>query len=154
MNRATTSITVIIERPAGGVDFYTIRCSGHNTCPGPIPVSLPNPSRRNEMRLSVADPGFSRGGGANFSQKLHEIERIWTPGWARVPRAPLRSATGYIINAIHFLAIHNIIYSLRSISFAFRTWFYFFYPVNFIVCISMERIWRIACKYYNLEGTY
>ena len=40
---------------------------------------------------SVADPGFPRGGGANslggaptyefveFSQKLHEIERIWTP---------------------------------------------------------------------------
>ena len=48
----------------------------------------------------MADPGFPRGGGANspgvgvgtptydfakFSQKLHEIERIWTP--------PLRSAT-------------------------------------------------------------
>ena len=45
---------------------------------------------------SVADPGFPRGGGANspggaptydfakFSQKLHEIERIWTPrGGAR-----------------------------------------------------------------------
>ena len=39
---------------------------------------------------SVADPGFPQGGGANpggathdfakFSQKLHEIERIWTPG--------------------------------------------------------------------------
>ena len=38
--------------------------------------------------MAVADPGFSRGGGANskigyylanFSQKLHEIERIWTP---------------------------------------------------------------------------
>ena len=40
----------------------------------------------------VADLGFPRGGGANppgeasiydfgkFSQKLHEIERIWTPG--------------------------------------------------------------------------
>ena len=27
-----------------------------------------------------------------FSQKLHEIERIWTPGGARVPGAPLRSA--------------------------------------------------------------
>ena len=42
--------------------------------------------------MSVADPGFPRGGGANspggaptydfdkFSQKLHEIERIWTGG--------------------------------------------------------------------------
>ena len=40
---------------------------------------------------SVADPGFPRGRGATlrgepthdfakFSQKLHEIERIWTPG--------------------------------------------------------------------------
>ena len=42
---------------------------------------------------TVADPGFPRGGGANspgggaptyefveFSQKLHEIERIWTRG--------------------------------------------------------------------------
>ena len=41
----------------------------------------------------VTDPGFPRGGGANppgggaplydfakFSQKMHEIERIWTPG--------------------------------------------------------------------------
>ena len=32
-------------------------------------------------------------GGANIrncqiSEKLHEIERIWTPGGARVPRAP------------------------------------------------------------------
>ena len=45
--------------------------------------------------ISVADPGFPRGGGANspggaptynfakFSPKLHEIERIWTPGGAR-----------------------------------------------------------------------
>ena len=50
--------------------------------------------------ITVADPGFSRGGGANykrsyylaiFSQKLHEIERIWTPGGAR-PWRPLRSA--------------------------------------------------------------
>ena len=42
--------------------------------------------------MPVADPGFLRGGGANspggvptydfakISQKLHEIERIWTPG--------------------------------------------------------------------------
>ena len=44
---------------------------------------------------AVADLGFPRGGGANssvgggganipkFSQKLHEIERIWAPGGAR-----------------------------------------------------------------------
>ena len=44
-----------------------------------------------KLLYSVADTGFPRGGGANspggaptydfakFSQKLHEIERIWTP---------------------------------------------------------------------------
>ena len=48
---------------------------------------------------SVADPGFSPGGGANsqkyyyfsiFCRKLHENERIWTRGGggARVPGAP------------------------------------------------------------------
>ena len=47
--------------------------------------------------MVVVDPGFPRGGGTNsnsptydfakFSQKLHEIERIWAPGG--VPRAPL-----------------------------------------------------------------
>ena len=43
------------------------------------------------LPIPVADPGFPRGGGANppegaptyilpnFPQKLHEIERIWTP---------------------------------------------------------------------------
>ena len=56
----------------------------------------------------MADPGFPRGGGANspggaptydfakFSQKLHEIERIWAPRGGRAsPAPPLRSATGY-----------------------------------------------------------
>ena len=49
------------------------------------------------MYKTVADPGFPRGRGANspgggaptydfakFSQKLHEIERIWTPRGARI----------------------------------------------------------------------
>ena len=52
---------------------------------------------------SVADPGFHRGGGANspgvastydfakFSQKLHEIERIWAPPGGSL--APPTSAT-------------------------------------------------------------
>ena len=46
----------------------------------------------------MADPGFPRGGGANspggaptydfakFSQKVHEIERIWTPGGGARPK--------------------------------------------------------------------
>ena len=52
------------------------------------------------FHFAVADPGFPRGGGANspggrqhtnlieFSQKLHEIQRIWTlvgVGGGRVP---------------------------------------------------------------------
>ena len=49
--------------------------------------------------MAVADPGFSLGGDTNskrsyylaiFPPKLHEIERIWTPGeGAHVPGAPL-----------------------------------------------------------------
>ena len=50
------------------------------------------------------DPGFSRGGGGAptpksaiifqfFCRKLHENERIWTPG-GHVPGAPLGSANG------------------------------------------------------------
>ena len=55
-------------------------------------------------QCTVVDPGFPRGGVptprgvptydfAKISQKLHEIERIWTPG-GRIPCTPLRSATG------------------------------------------------------------
>ena len=53
---------------------------------------------------SVADPGFSRGGCANsqsaiifqiFCRKLHENERIWTPGGATLA-PPLRSAIEYL----------------------------------------------------------
>ena len=62
-------------------------------------------SSANFIYQAVADPGFPRGGGANspggrqhtnlsnFPKKLHEIERISTPRGARVPCAPLRSAT-------------------------------------------------------------
>ena len=56
------------------------------------------------MNITVADPGFPRGGGANssvgdfakFPQKLHEIERIWTGGGVH-PSHPLRSATVLIL---------------------------------------------------------
>ena len=49
------------------------------------------------MHKSVADLGFSPGGAPTpkvgvliyyFCRKLHENERIWTPGGARVPGAP------------------------------------------------------------------
>ena len=50
-----------------------------------------------EQHSSVADPGFSPGGGANsqncyyfshFCRKLHENERIWTPRGGRASLAP------------------------------------------------------------------
>ena len=61
------------------------------------------------MLISVAVPGFPQGGEANslgggaptydfakFSQKLHEIERIWAPrGGGASSRPPFRSATEY-----------------------------------------------------------
>ena len=56
-----------------------------------------------KIMVPVADPGFSPGGAPTpkvgvptyfFGQKLHENERIWTPRGARIPGAPLRSATG------------------------------------------------------------
>ena len=73
-----------------------------------IILKLDPPTDDSEQRsmYPVADPGFSPGGGANsqkcyyfsiFCQKLHENERIWTPGGARVPGAPLGSANGIII---------------------------------------------------------
>ena len=57
--------------------------------------------------IPVADSGFSRGGCANsqigiilqfFCRKLHENERIWTPGGEEVPGAPLRSANTYLLS--------------------------------------------------------
>ena len=47
--------------------------------------------------ITVADPGFSRGGYANshigiickFLPKLHENERIWTPRAGHVSLVPL-----------------------------------------------------------------
>ena len=61
----------------------------------------------NNNPLPVADPGFPRGGGANpkggganllFGQLFLKTAWKWRnfgPGGARVPRAPLRSATNY-----------------------------------------------------------
>ena len=61
------------------------------------------------QRESVADQGFPRGGVANspgegaptydfakFSRKLHEIERIWTPGggWGASLAPPLDPPMG------------------------------------------------------------
>ena len=63
--------------------------------------SSQNSSSSQLQYIPVADPGFPRGGGANspggvptydfakISQKVHEIERIWTPGGVRPLHPPL-----------------------------------------------------------------
>ena len=51
-------------------------------------VSVQQVANLGKQSLSVADPGFSRGGAnsqncyyfSHFCRKLHENERIWTPG--------------------------------------------------------------------------
>ena len=71
--------------------------------------------------MSVADPGFSPGGCANsqncyyflnFCRKLHENERIWTRGGARVPGAPLGSA-----NACRLITNNNVNVTLDGLHF-------------------------------------
>ena len=42
-----------------------------------------------------------------FSQKLHEIERIWTPRRASVPGAPLTSANAMGVSNLHFYSMMN-----------------------------------------------
>ena len=76
--------------------WHPLKCIEQGVTPRLFPVLLSGGSR------------ISRGGGANspgglptydfakFSQKLHDIERIWTPGGALVPRDPLRSATATV----------------------------------------------------------
>ena len=49
-----------------------------------------SPRRGPQLRRGAPTYDF-----AKFSQKLHEIERIWAPEGGGVPRAPLRSATVY-----------------------------------------------------------
>ena len=68
--------------------------------------------------LSEGDPGFSRGGHQlpkwdyffNVCRKLHENERIWTPGGA-CPWRPLGSANGYEVWPFAFIRTDVILYS-------------------------------------------
>ena len=65
---------------------------------------------------AVGDPGFPRAGSVNppgaptynfakFSQKLHEIERIWTPGGGGgVEGPPLECIWTYVTTEIKFNA--------------------------------------------------
>ena len=66
---------------------------------------------------SVADPGFPRGGGANpkgggkcqpiiwqsLPENCMKMKKFWTRGGARVPRAPLRSATEIILLLVEII---------------------------------------------------
>ena len=76
--------------------------------------------------LPVADPGFPHGGGANsprvggatydfakMSQKLHEIEKIWSPGgwgYGGLGERPLRSTNSYpwisVLTFVKTLKLH------------------------------------------------
>ena len=75
-----------------------------------LPISLNDP---------VADPGFSPGGGANsqncyyfshFCRKLHENERIWTPGGGARPwRPPLDPPMRSVYESQHvWLDVHYL----------------------------------------------
>ena len=79
----------------------------------------------------VADPGFPRGGGANspgghqhtnlphFPQKLHEIERIWTPRGAARPSLPSLDLplVSYRYNSRYLRDILNSLYTLQMSKF-------------------------------------
>ena len=85
------------------INFYLIISLYLKILSGNPPME--NGFNLSSIDLSVADPGFPRGGGTNsprgggggaptyhfakFSQKLHEIERIWARGGARPSRPPL-----------------------------------------------------------------
>ena len=84
--------------------------------------------------LPVADLGFPRGGGTNspggaptydfakFPQKLHEIERIWTPGGGARPKfyyvdPPLpspRGNPGYATDFTCWFCIWFILHRIRN----------------------------------------
>ena len=72
-----------------------------------VSISLPSHSRKKCLAYVNSDGsrvslrwGREHSGGHEHTilpksfKKLHEIERIWTPGGGCVPHAPLRSATG------------------------------------------------------------
>ena len=82
-----------------------------NSTPPPILKEFPsNHLVKKVLTKTVADPGFSRGGGVNppggrehakFSRKLHEIERIWTPRGGRASLTPPpRSANARFVHNI------------------------------------------------------
>ena len=59
--------------------------------PHPSPLFSPQSTQHPYLQWRIQDfpeEGTPTYDFAKFSQKLHEIERIWTRGGARVPRAP------------------------------------------------------------------
>ena len=69
---------------------------------------------------------------AKLSQKLHEIERIWTRGGARVPRARLRSATVLECFLVKFIFIPSGINAISSVSVVSASTTLFYQYINII----------------------
>ena len=63
---------------------------------------------------------------AKFSQKLHETERIWTPGG--VPNAPLRSATEYL-----WLTYYSVVYKYNELL------LYFLFRRKTVTCAILKQ---------------
>ena len=104
----------------------------------------------------MADPGFPRGGGANspggaptydfanFPRKLHEIERIWTPGGGASKILLCRSATAnYKLNKNNCKIAHERIKKSKR-SFATITCklllqpLEFLFPIKWMTHLSLE----------------
>ena len=97
------------SKPIIWQDFFSENCMKIGPRGGipSHPLDLP-------MKCSVGDPGFPRGGGINspggaptynfvkFSQKLYEIERIWTPGGCTSKILLCRSATDVVRTFVKF----------------------------------------------------
>ena len=100
--------------------------------------------------LTVADPGFPQGGGANspggaptydfakFPQKLHEIERIWAPPGG-VPRVPLDPP---LTNLIVYKNI-NLLFAFRNYEASLH-----FYRLT-LLCVNEKDV-RLKSRCFNV----
>ena len=112
------------------------------------------------LMVSVADPGFPRGGGANpkggganllfgqFFQKTAWKWRYFGPGGC-VPRAPLRSATGcggFLICASYLNVVHHI---PQNVPYPITVWsLLLFIPINCIANFSFSYFsWFFNCMF-------
>ena len=118
---------------------------------------------RESKILSVADPGFSRGGGANspggrqhtilltFPKNCMKLKEFGPPGGARIPRAPLRSVTDYgnlvIILSAKIWHIY-FIHLFPQTKMCTLLWSYFFIISSII---GTSTVWYVGtCPYIDL----